>query len=124
MVINAAYKVLKDPRKRAEYDRKRKISGYSEWGASAGRRTDGVKNPRNTRDRNSAFSSSWKDGYSDRDTRTNVENESGESLADILSDLWKELNTNGAVNLIDDLLSYLDVEVTFTSPLTTIILIS
>ena len=53
-----------------------------------------------------------------------MENESGESLADILSDLWKELNTNGAVNLIDDLLSYLDVEVTFISLLTTITLLS
>ena len=39
------------------------------------------------------------------------ENEGGESLADILSELWEELNTNGAVNLIDDLMSYLDVEV-------------
>ena len=112
MVINAAYKVLKDPKKRLEYDRKRNAGGYRKWGTSGGR-ADTVKNARDTRSRNGASSSSWGVGYSDWNTKTNFEDESGDSLLDILSDLWGELNTSGATNLIDDFLSYLDVEVTF-----------
>ena len=112
MVINAAYKVLKDPRKRAEYDRKRRISGGSSWGASDVRSMDSDRNVGGGGG-GSSSSSYWSRSYDEWGTSTGSvnENEDGESLADILSELWEELNTNGAVNLIDDLMSYLDVEV-------------
>ena len=111
MVINAAYKVLKDPKKRAEYDRKRRVSGKGTWGSSSGREKGTTKGTPRTSNRKDTASSYWGPGHNGWNSEANLEGESGESLVDIMSDLWEELNTNGAVNLIDDLLSYLDVKV-------------
>ena len=79
MVINAAYKVLKDPRKRAEYDRKRRISGGSGWGASDGRSTDSDRNVGGGG--GSSSSSYWSRSYDVWGTSTGSvdENEDGDS---------------------------------------------
>ena len=97
MVINAAYKVLKEPQKRAEYDRKRKIYAKADSQSSTGR----VKtNKKSTFENTGRYKS----------TPSPME-EAGESLVDIFSDMWFDLTKNSAANLFADILAYIDFQV-------------
>ena len=103
MVINAAYKVLKEPRTRAEYDRKKQSTSKVESSSRARPRPNGDVSRQRT------YPGGKGTGYWAPPSPSMKE--SGESLMDIFSDVWSELKINGAVNLFEDLISYLDIQV-------------
>ena len=123
MVINAAYKVLKDSDTRAIYDRKRKMGVYGE-AAKAGKATGGSSNGKSqtqtqtqqTRRTTTASSSSSSssssnpfDGYINKN-RNDVY-EATESLGDIFSDFWSEIQKGETKNLVVDLSDFLEDQV-------------
>ena len=105
MVINAAYKVLKDPLLRKEYDRKRKWvdtkansnSDYKRSGTSnqAKRTSGGPENP-------------FKQTTNNSNSSNNIY-EPVESLTDILADLWKDVSKNKGSELFEDFVKFLEV---------------
>jgi hypothetical protein len=122
MVINAAYKVLKDGDARKVYDRKRMSGVYGE-AAKAGKSTGGSSNGRSTTQQSQstkASSSSSSSGYSSSDSQSNNNrynpgNEDSyqktESLNDIFSDLWSEIRKGESKNIMGDLLDFLEDQV-------------
>lgn len=124
MVINAAYKVLKDGDTRAIYDRKRKMGVYGE-AAKAGKATGGSSNGKSqtqtqtqqskrTTSSSSSYSSSSNpfDGYINKN-RNDVY-EATESLGDIFSDFWSEIQKGETKNLVVDLLDFLEDQVIYS----------
>ena len=127
MVINAAYKVLKDGDARSVYDRKRRMGVYGE-AAKAGKSTSGSNNGKtqttqqqsqNTRSSSysgsssSSSSSSSSDPFGSYGYKQNKEDnyEATESLGDIFGDLWSEIRKGKTENLVDDLLDFLEDQV-------------
>ena len=117
MVINAAYKVLKDGDARVTYDRKRKAGVYGE-AAKAGKATGGSSNrssqqqTQNTQARSSSGSTS-SDPFSSYGYNRNAEEsyETTESLGDIFSDFWSEVRKGETKNMVGDLLDFLEDQV-------------
>ena len=110
MVINAAYKVLKEPTLRARYD--------------AGGRGPGIKTPPNAGSSSSGGGSSSRTPNSQQWQQQQQQQrppstagtaaaaaEAVESLGDIFSELWGELRTGGAANLFEELVDYLEDQV-------------
>lgn len=127
MVINAAYKVLKDPVSRAEYDRKRAQGLYrkqSRFSKSTGRTDRSSTAPNSAQQRqqgdanfrrdtqseinyNDAFGSSFgSDGV-----RRNEMEESAESMEDLLSDIFRDIVVNKGSNLMRDINEFLNSQV-------------
>lgn len=105
MVINAAYKTLRDENLKAKYDMKRqtKKSGTVNVGGN-----DRIPfNDFKCRDSNvqSKSVSDWKGND------VNTESESGESLLDIFADMWKDLNDNKGARLLKDMTDFLENQV-------------
>ena len=113
MVINNAYKVLKEENKRAAYDRQRQSGMYgnaagkapppssSSWGnqqQSSRQRTTSSTPPRSS---SGDYSGGW-----ERRAEEPVE-----SLSDIFGELWGELRRGGASNLLEDLVDFLEDQV-------------
>ena len=117
MVINAAYKVLKDGDARVVYDRKRKAGVYGE-AAKVGKSSGGSSNrsaqpqTQKTQTRASSGSSS-SDPFGSYGYNQNAEEsyESTESLGDIFSDFWSEVRKGETKNLVVDLLDFLEDQV-------------
>lgn len=97
MVINAAYKVLKNSDERKKYDRKRLYQ------------TQTSDKSKSDFSQKSGFVDSSRP-YS-RTERQPEENESVESIFDILGDLWKDVQSNSGANLMDDFMDFLDGKV-------------
>ena len=134
MVINAAYKVLKDGDARAVYDKKRRMGVYGE-AAKAGRTTGGSSNGKSQSQstkqttqgtRSSSYSSSSSSGYSGSGSsdpfgsygyNPNKEDsyEATESLGDIFGDFWSEIRNGKTENLVGDLLDFLEDQVIETA---------
>lgn len=119
MVINAAYKILKDVALRSEYDRKRFLKSTNtassksaptteqkttRSGSSSGARGSSDSNRR-------PGSGSYRDVYYTSSASTASGVEEGDSLISILSEMWDDLSTNGVGNLLDDALSYFGADV-------------
>jgi DnaJ domain len=117
MVINAAYKVLKDGDARAVYDRKRKAGVYGE-AAKVGKSSVGSSNrsaqpqTQKTQTRaSSGRSSSDPFGSYGYNQNSDESYESTESLGDIFSDFWSEVRKGETKNLVVDLLDFLEDQV-------------
>ena len=143
MVINAAYKVLKDGDARAVYDKKRRMGVYGE-AAKAGRTTGGSSNGKSqsqstkqttqgTRTSSYSSSSSGSSGYSSSSSdpfgsygyNPNKEDsyEATESLGDIFGDFWSEIRNGKTENLVGDLLDFLEDQVIIAAIVIIIIMI-
>ena len=112
MVINAAYKVLRDATSRAGYDRKRSLksqtapSSTKNYSSSTAR--SNTQSYRSYQPSASASTGPSAGGAGATSGKTSGEEyESGESLLDVIADIWSDITTNGAVNIIDDALSML-----------------
>jgi len=136
MVINAAYKVLRDDNLRSRYDLKRSMGIF---GAAAGvkesvttggtttTKSDDIssKSKRSVGDvggqykegrSQSSSSSSYRvrnsetTGYNnfDNDRSYSTDSESGESFTDILSELWQDISANKGSSIFNDLNDFLD----------------
>ena len=124
MVINAAYKVLKDGDARAVYDRKRKMGFYGE-SAKVGKSTAGSNNRQAPPKSSSSYSSSGSTTSSSSSSSASSSNpfgsygyqnkeesyEATESLGDIFGDLWSEIRKGKSENLVGDLLDFLEDQV-------------
>ena len=128
MVINAAYKVLKDGDARAAYDRKRRMGVYGE-AAKAGRSTSGSNNGKTQTQPNKQQSQSTRSsGYSSSGSSSSSSssgdpfgsygynqesgtNDATESLGDIFGDFWSEIRKGKTENLVGDLLDFLEDQV-------------
>ena len=113
MVINAAYKVLKDVALRSEYDRKRflKSTASSRSAPTTEQKTtrsgSSSSGARGSSDSNRQTSNrSYRDTYTSSTSATRGIVEEGDSLISILSEMWDDVSTNGVGNLLDDALSY------------------
>ena len=125
MVINAAYKVLKDIELRATYDRKRQM-GY--YGNSAG-----VKEKSNTSTQTKSATSATSSKQASKATSTysttssqssqqkssgpsfktendnkNFNSDSNESLFNVISDIWSDIRSNGGTFILQDILDVLE----------------
>ena len=122
MVLNAAYKVLKDGDARAAYDRKRRMGVYGE-AAKAGRSSSGSNNGKTQTQPNKQQSQSTRSsGYSSSSSSSdpfgsygynqqNDANDATESLGDIFGDFWSEIRKGKTENLVGDLLDFLEDQV-------------
>jgi curved DNA-binding protein CbpA len=119
MVINAAYKILKDDDSRAAYDRKRRMGVYGEaakvgkssGGSSNGRSQTQTKTQQTQRKASSYTSSSSSDPFSGYYRKEPEDSGSTESLGDIFSDFWSEIRKGETKNLVIDLLDFLEDQV-------------
>lgn len=121
MVINAAYKILKDDDARVAYDRKRRMGVYGEaakvgkssGGNSNGRSQTQTQTQQNQRKTSSYTSSSSSDPFSGYGygKESDASYESTESLRDIFSDFWSEIRKGETKNLVVDLLDFLEDQV-------------
>lgn len=102
MVINAAYKVLKDPETRAKYDQKRRISKSASQTSNVSNKSNSNSFRRNVaedRDRNSYRPPT-------ADTRDEIQ---VESLADIVNELLQDMLTpKGRSGLFEEFVSFLE----------------
>ena len=111
MVINAAYKVLKDVALRSEYDRKRflkttaspKSVPTTEHKAARSATSSARTNSDSTK---RTDSTSYRGAYTSSTSSSGSVAEDGDSLMSILSEMWDEVSSNGVGNLLDDALSY------------------
>jgi curved DNA-binding protein CbpA len=119
MVINAAYKILKDEDARVAYDRKRRMGVYGE-AAKVGKSSGGSSNSRSQtqtqtqqtqRSTSSYTSSSSSDPFSGYYRKEPEDSGSTESLGDIFSDFWSEIRKGETKNLVVDLLDFLEDQV-------------
>jgi len=119
MVINAAYKVLKDAELRAVYDKKRSMGQY---GNSAG-----VKEKFNSSTQAKSTTTSTKQASKGSSTANaqsnqqksggpsfkntpgeNSDGDSGDSLFNVISDIWSDIRTNGGTFILQDILDALE----------------
>ena len=136
MVINAAYKVLRDDGLRSRYDIKRSMGVFgaaagvkesvttgtttkSDDISSKGKRDvgdvgrqykEGQSQSSSSSSSNRVRSSETRGGYN-RDTASydsSTDNESGESFTDILSELWQDVSANKGTGIFNDLNDFLD----------------
>lgn len=119
MVINAAYKILKDDDARVAYDRKRRMGVYGE-AAKVGKSSGGNSNSRSQaqtqtqqtqRKASSYSSSSSSDPFNGYYRKEPEDSGSTESLGDIFSDFWSEIRKGETKNLVVDLLDFLEDQV-------------
>ena len=98
MVINAAYKVLKDPIARAKYDEKRRVSKAAV--KSGDSRASGYQSdPAPATDRS----------YSRQTRSESVDESPVESLFDIVGDMLAEMSSNdGRRGIFEDFVSFLE----------------
>lgn len=107
MVINAAYKTLKDPIARAKYDQKRAIKGESKYRNTASSFTTSSEAPK--AERANATPGTRTDSWNYQQQQQQSEMETMESLSDVLTDLLKEAVTvGGRKGLFEDLVSFLE----------------
>ena len=117
MVINAAYKILKDDDARVAYDRKRRMGVYGE-AAKVGKSSGGSSNSRSqtqtqtqqTQRKASSYSTN-SDPFSGYYRKEPEDSGSTESLGDIFSDFWSEIRKGETKNLVVDLLDFLEDQV-------------
>lgn len=125
MVINAAYKVLKDEALREAYDKKRKMgfTGAKAAVKSASRSTASTTTTSTSAKTSSASTSNRYERQSRyyRNENTNTY-KSGtnvsppvESFDDILSDIWSDLRNGGGSTLMDDIMTFLEDQVKLSS---------
>ena len=106
MVINAAYKVLKDPSLRKEYDRKRKWVDTKASSSSDYKRSDpSNQSKRTSGEQGNPFKQATNNNNS------NKIYEPVESLTDILADLWKDVSKNKGSELFEDFVKFLEEQV-------------
>jgi curved DNA-binding protein CbpA len=119
MVINAAYKVLKDSDARIAYDRKRSMGVYGEAAkvekTAGGSSYTGSKTQKQN-DRSSSSSSSSSDGsnpFGNYGYNPNYaqDNEATESLGDIFGDLFQSVRKGDSQNFVGDLLDFLEDQI-------------
>jgi curved DNA-binding protein CbpA len=124
MVINAAYKVLKDSDARIAYDRKRSMGVYGE-AAKVGKAAGSSSNSKTqTQSQKSSSSSSCSSSSSSSSSGgsnpfgnygynpDNAQNyEATESLGDIFGDLFQSVRTGDSKNFVGDLLDFLEDQV-------------
>jgi curved DNA-binding protein CbpA len=126
MVINAAYEVLKSPIARGEYDRKRRagmvggrarVTGDGKRTAAAAATGAGGGTGRGSTTTNTTTTTSTSGrggaygGTAKQRATSDIsydDNETTESMVDLLSDLWGEISRGGGRGLLDDLLDFLD----------------
>ena len=108
MVINAAYKVLKDPDARAKYDMKRLNSSASASTTTAAKTSSSSSSRGGVGQSTSSRSSSSFSYYSPE--REEVDEDLvGESLGDIVSDLLRgAVSDNGRKSIFDDFVTFLE----------------
>ena len=109
MVINAAYKTLKESTSRATYDKKR--SGSKSYSSTNSGTTSSTKSSYSS----SAYTEPGKnpfDGYYKPPSKD--EYTTTDSLGDIFSDLFSEIRKGGAKSLVEDLLEFLEDQVKST----------
>jgi DnaJ-class molecular chaperone len=124
MVINAAYKVLKDADARAVYDRKRQAGVYggaaSKVGARSSSSSSRSSSSSSSSSRSSAQGSSAGSGSSSGDPfggfwgnngNSNAEYTTTDSLGDIFSELWSEIRKGEGKNIVGDVLEFLEDQV-------------
>lgn len=99
MVINSAFKVLKDPVLRKNYDQRLRQSTDTkrpQYDSKSSSTTKSAKVNQNTFSKEYSYEDFL--GYKNRN-----DEQSSESLADILSDMWNDIQNNKGVNLMEDL---------------------
>eukprot|EP01041_Mallomonas_annulata_P012118 gene12118-25424_t len=125
MVINNAYKILKDSEKRAEYDRKKRIKDsykesksstrnnkYSTSGSSSASTSSSSQQSKSTQQSN--FNENfeyppWAKAYSyGGNAAEEDEDSSSESMVDVLSDLFSELRKDGGQSVLRDFTEFLE----------------
>ena len=129
MVINAAYKVLKDADARAAYDRKRKVGVYGGAASKAGGRSTSSSSSSSSGRSSSSSSSSSGNRYSSTqsssggagsdpfggfwgsNSNNNAEYTTTDSLGDIFSELWSEIRKGEGKNIVGDVLEFLEDQV-------------
>lgn len=125
MVINNAYKILKDPVKRAEYDLKRnrkhqassttrtssQQSNRYQKDVSASRQQNKSKSVSGNAEAVEDFSPPSWGKYTASYESESESSTSGESLVDVLTDLWSEVRRDGGQGLLRDLEEFLDEQV-------------
>jgi len=125
MVINAAYKILKNEKLKNDYDLKRSMGFYGAR-ANIKETKDDVSSSSSSSSRSSSSSSSSSRSSSSssssksppyQNTRTeyskysysnNDAYKSVESMVDVLSDLWSDIKDTGGANIFDDVLDFLE----------------
>jgi len=101
MVINNAYKTLKDPAQRALYDERRKAGRLGNNAKTGGATGAQPRREKPTPSPSAASSSS--SFYEDVADAVPVE-----SLGDMLSDLWGEIRRGGGTNLLEEVLDFFE----------------
>ena len=126
MVINAAYKVLKDADARAKYDRKRRVGGFSSAGRTAGAASS--SSPRSSSPRSSSSASAsarysapppgggsssgpFGKSYYPPNAPSDDAYATTDSLGDIFAEFWSELRRGDGKGIVDDVLDFLEDQV-------------
>jgi hypothetical protein len=112
MVINAAYKVLKNPEEKAAYDSRRN----QKQSTSSASGDVGSKSSTAANSASSTYETSWNPFNSGGP----IETEPSESFLEIFSDIFNDLRNNKGVNLMNDLEDFLDSQVTIPIAITVI----
>ena len=134
MVINNAYKILKEAESRQKYDMQRRIGNYgsnskvkqsssntnSATSASSSTQSTAYANKQQNYNTNNTYnkqyqqqtaSSSYNNAYNNNPYSKQEAEEPLESMGDILSELWAEISRDGGKNLFEDLLEFLEEQV-------------
>ena len=101
MVINNAYKVLKDETTRKIYDAKRMFKSSQRPNSSRTNENNNSKSSYTSSSSSSSYDSFNKNDYN------RVPAEPVESLSDILKEMWREYNNNGSF-FFDDMMDFLE----------------
>jgi curved DNA-binding protein CbpA len=112
MVINAAYKVLKDPIAREKYDIKRRSAASSKPPSSSytsSRATSSTASSNVYRERPSSVNSEYSNSPFSNYFQNEQEDQVTESLSDVVSELIKDvLSPDGRKGLLDEFVSFLE----------------
>lgn len=112
MVINAAYKVLRSKDKRDEYDRRRRTHSTVAGNSSSNKSSDARRTT--STPPQSANANYNRDSYDPSDyyrVDDRMDEQETDSLADIISDIWRDIQGGGTDNLLRDFNDFLDQQV-------------
>ena len=135
MVINNAYKILKDSELRHMYDMQRRIGNYgsnSKVKQSTSNTNTATSTSSSSSTQSTAYTNTKQQNYNNKQYQQQASSSSNnaynnaynnnpyskqeaeeplESMGDILSELWAEISRDGGKNLFEDLLEFLEEQV-------------